>query len=136
LSTHLQLDDIGAGRKWILIDPKAWRRRVRREVATIMQSIPKCVGPSESSDVYTNPIRSKMDWFWAAMPSTGMAVCKGVLGTNVAVGTKDRVCAMKGALPVAVGPGHSSGDVWKYCGTSDVEQEQSSPNRFRPGSPT
>jgi hypothetical protein len=78
------------------------------------------------------------------MPSTGIAVCSGWLGTYdhpnlpllvpdaVAVAvpvpvavvvvvlsttSQVRVCARKGALPVRVGPAHSSGYVWKYCGT-------------------
>jgi len=53
-----------------------------------------------------------------------MAVSKGVLGTNVAVGANETgfVWARFGARPVAVGPAHSSGDVWKYCGISvDVD---------------
>lgn len=51
------------------------------------------------------------------MPLTGMAVCSGSLGTNVAVGSKVLVWARNAALPVAVGPGHRFGDVWKYWGT-------------------
>lgn len=31
---------------------------------------------------------------------------------------------MKGALPVAVGPAHSSGEVWKYWGTLEGLQGQ------------
>lgn len=52
----------------------------------------------------------------------GSAVSNGVFGTYVAEGSNDIgfVWARKGDLPVAVGPAHNSGDVWKYCGTVAV----------------
>jgi len=57
-------------------------------------------------------------WFWV-LPTMGNAVSNGVFGTYVAEGANDIgfVWARNGALPVAVGPAHNSGDVWKYCGT-------------------
>lgn len=60
-------------------------------------------------------------------PMIGSAVSSGLFGTKVAVGAKDTgfVCAKNGARPVAVGPAHNSGLVWKYCGTSGVGVEQS-----------
>jgi len=56
----------------------------------------------------------------------GTAVSSGLFGTKVAVGANDTgfVWARKGALPVAVGPAHNSGDVWKYCGIVVLECEQ------------
>lgn len=65
--------------------------------------------------------------FPSFIPSIGIDVCSGSLGTNVPVGSNSRVCARNAGAPVAVGPGHSSGDVWKYCGTFSGRQGQSSP---------
>lgn len=59
-----------------------------------------------------------MLWSWE-LPTIGNAVSNGVLGAYVFVASNDAgfVWARNGARPVAVGPAHNSGDVWKYCGT-------------------
>lgn len=62
----------------------------------------------------------------------GVAVSRGLVGTNVAVGSKDIgfVWARKGARPVAVGPAHNSGLVWKYWGTVVVGAEHLERSKF------
>lgn len=81
---------------------------------THLQEELKRKGTREVEKGKTYPIFSKI-----FPPLTETCVCNGAFGTYSP--SQTLLCAKKGARPVAVGPAHISGLVWKYCGTEDVE---------------